>query len=446
MHKVIGGVKPKMPKQKASLQDFFAKFDRLPAQESLQKKLKEILDPVAAFYGFDGIYTSLMEDPRAITPLIKAGLCDERAPVFCKTRAGTEFALRLSGALSILRSYITSKMNDLPHPLKLSFNGDAFFLDSLRGKDIRVRPEWGLVMIGEEGPIAEAEVLQVIWRALAEAGFKNDEMEIRVNAIGCMECRPSFRSQFGSYSRGRSGRLCKNCKRYLKRTPTRLLLCDEEKCKIVGNHAPQVLDFLCDACKKHLRGFLEFLDEIRVPYFLDSRMFREGSWFSTLIFELATSTSSDETGGRGRAMVLAEGGRLSRAGELIAGRRLDAAGVTMFLDTAGVVYARGSDSLSVAEKPRVFLTQLGELAKRKSLGLLEVLRKNGIGVKETLGRDSVKSQLKVAELSGAEIALILGQKEALDNTIIVREVQSGIQETVSQEKLIEFLRKKLKRS
>ncbi len=434
-----------MSRPKASLQDFFAKFDRLPPQESLQKKLKEIFDSVAVFYGFDGMHTSLMEDPRAIMPLVKAGLCDERSPVFCKTRAGMDYAFRLSGALSILRAYVTDKMNDLSHPLKLSFSGDVFFSDSMRGKDIRVRPEWGLIMIGEEGPIAEAEIIQIIWKALTEAGFKNDEMEIRVNAVGCQECRSSFRSQFGSYSRTRSGRLCKNCKRHLKRTPTRLLLCEEEKCKMVGNHAPQVLDFLCDACKKHLRGFLEFLDEMRVPYFLDSRMFREGSWFSTLLFELATRVTSDATEGKGHSIVLAHGGRLSRAGELTAGRRLDAAGVTVFLDTAGAAYARGPGAQQSREMPKVFLTQLGELAKRKSLGLLELLRKSGIGVKETLGRDSVKSQLKVAELSGAEVALILGQKEALDNTIIVREVQSGIQETIPQEKLVEFLRKKLKK-
>ena len=78
-------------------------------------------------------------------------------------------------------------------------------------------------------------------------------------------------------------------------------------------------------------------------------------------------------------------------------------------------------------------------------GGIEALREGGISVQESLGRDSVKSQLKVAERVGAEIALILGQKEALDDTIIVRELRSGIQETIPQEKLIEFLKKRLKR-
>jgi len=97
------------------------------------------------------------------------------------------------------------------------------------------------------------------------------------------------------------------------------------------------------------------------------------------------------------------------------------------------------------EEFKIFLVHLGELAKRKGLALLEGLRAAGVEARESLGRDSIKSQLKVAEKSGAVIALILGQKEALDNTIIVREIQSGIQETIPQEKLVEFLKKRLKK-
>lgn len=435
-----------MPRQKSPAQDIFAKFIRLPEQEFLFDRLRMALMRVAKFYGFGGIGLPSLEEPRALVPIIKAGFSGERMPVFGKTRAGLEFALRISGTLSVLRAYVTQKMNDLPHPLKFFFEGEGFFLDSARGKEIFVRPEWGLLMIGEEGPIAEAEVVQIIWKALGEAGLGGGEFEVRVNAIGCAECRPTFRSQFGAYARNRLGRLCKNCKRYLKSTPTRLLLCEEEKCKIVGNHAPQVLDFLCDACKKHLRGFLEFLDEIRAPYFLDSRLFREGSFFSTLVFELTLRPhSSGEQDHKVPAIVFGEGGRLSRVGELISGKRLDAAGAIIYWDDISAILARSGVRLAEAERPRLFLAQLGELAKRKSLGLLELLRKNDIAVRESLGRDSVKSQLKSAELAGAEIALVLGQKESLDNTIIVREVESGIQETIPQEKLVEFLKKKLRK-
>jgi len=88
---------------------------------------------------------------------------------------------------------------------------------------------------------------------------------------------------------------------------------------------------------------------------------------------------------------------------------------------------------------------LGDLAKRKSFTLLETLRAGGIIVRESLGRDSIKVQLKIVERSGCRHALIIGQKEALDGTVIVRETESGIQETIPQEKLIDFLKRKLKK-
>lgn len=435
-----------MSRTKLSIANFFYKFDRLPAQESSLGMLKKKFSEIAVFYGFEKMHPSLLEEPRVFSPLAKAGFFDERAPVFCKTRTGAELVLRFSGALSALRAYVGHKMNDLPHPIKFFFDAEGFSLDSSRGKEIRMRPEWGLVMIGEESPIAEAEIIQVIWKGLTEAGLKGGGMEVRINAIGCAECRPLFRSQFNAHLRNRAARLCKNCKRNTKRAPTRLFLCDEEKCKIISNNSPQALDFLCDTCKKHLRGFLEFLDELRVPYFLDSRFFREGSFFSTLIFELSVRPSSVEAaGGKENVAVFGEGGRMSRAGELIAGKRIDAAAAILHMDKVSALFAENELARVEVERPKVFLAQLGELAKRKSFGIFEILRVNGINVRESLGRDSVKSQLKSAELNGAEIALILGQKEALDGTIIVREVQSGIQETVPQEKLVEFLRKKLKK-
>ena len=98
-----------------------------------------------------------------------------------------------------------------------------------------------------------------------------------------------------------------------------------------------------------------------------------------------------------------------------------------------------------AKKIDVFFAHLSDAAKKKSLPLLEELRQGGVSVEESLGKDSIRSQLKIAERVSAKIALILGQKEALDSTIIVREMESGIQETISQEKLIEFLKRKLKR-
>ena len=134
-----------------------------------------------------------------------------------------------------------------------------------------------------------------------------------------------------------------------------------------------------------------------------------------------------------------------RAGEAAYGKRLDVVGGSVFMDRVEQILVDKGKLGAGAKKIDVFFAHLSDAAKKKSLPLLEELRQGGVSVEESLGKDSIRSQLKIAERVSAKIALILGQKEALDSTIIVREMESGIQETISQEKLIEFLKRKLKR-
>ena len=97
-----------------------------------------------------------------------------------------------------------------------------------------------------------------------------------------------------------------------------------------------------------------------------------------------------------------------------------------------------------APQPKVFLAQLGEMAKKKSLKLFSELEKNGVLLAESFGRGSLKSQLRVANRLGVEVTVIIGQKEALDETAIIKDMVSGTQETVTQEKLVEAVKKLLK--
>ncbi|MBI2052099.1 MAG: hypothetical protein HYT38_00265, partial [Candidatus Sungbacteria bacterium] len=95
-------------------------------------------------------------------------------------------------------------------------------------------------------------------------------------------------------------------------------------------------------------------------------------------------------------------------------------------------------------QPKIFLVQLGDLAKKKSLKILEEFRKNGILLAESLGKHSIKTQMKLADKWEVKLTLIFGQKEALDNEIIIRDMTSGMQETIPLAKLISEVKKRLK--
>ncbi len=466
-----------MPKTKILLSEAVSRLDRLPSRDFL--RLEHIAAGVAGFYGFEEMKPAVIDDPRACAPLVKAGFLDDRALVVAKTRNGEEFMLVPSMLFGALRC-CAHRVQELSYPVKWYMAGDKFFWEETaergapRDRTVMAEPEWTLTMMGEENPVGEAEIIQVIWKILQEAdlGALGYKIELRINAIGCEQCRGSFRSALGNYLRARKNRLCPKSRRDVKKMSVRVLSCPDEKCRIVAQLAPQTLDFLCEACKSHTKELLEFMDEAEIPYMLDPQFFREGSWFRTILFEFVARRPvmfQKRPGASGDAPVsasasgmpdaaaedsmqiavsylrLAEGGRVSLAATLIAGKPMHAVSGALFMRPLETLLheRRGDPALKIVEE--VFLVQLGDLAKRKSFAVMEALREAGIGLKESLGRDSIKSQLKIAERIGTKFALIIGQKEALDETIMVREVESGIQETIPQVKLVEFLKRKLKR-
>ena len=214
----------KMPKIKPSILEYIERFDRLPARERLIQHVSRGGDTIASFYEFEPIATPVIEDSKFFTAVARAGCFEERSPFMFKMPNGSEILLRPTGVLSIVRAYMSHKMNDLPHPLKFRFSGESFFARDGRMDAPVSAHEWGLMMIGEEGSIGEAEIIQVIRKTLEEvAGVPRESLSLRVNASGCNECRPAFRSALATFLRSRTARLCRQCKKNAKRMPARIL-------------------------------------------------------------------------------------------------------------------------------------------------------------------------------------------------------------------------------
>jgi len=208
----------------------------------------------------------------------------------------------------------------------------------------------------------------------------------------------------------------------------------------------QLIDHLCESCHRHFKGVLEFLDEIELPYQLNPYLVRGLDYYTKTVFEIfgenATKTEGEEPS-VGNALVA--GGRYDNLIKLLGGEDTKATGAAMGMERViAALKLKGIKSSKSATSP-IFLAQLGNLAKRKSLKLLEDFRKAKIQVAESFGRDSLKAQLKMADRVEAQYALILGQQEALDGTIIIRDMKTGKQETVKLEKTVKEMQRRLKK-
>jgi histidyl-tRNA synthetase len=219
-----------------------------------------------------------------------------------------------------------------------------------------------------------------------------------------------------------------------------LLDSKDETTKELLDGAPQILDWLDEKSKEHFMKVLEFLEEVEVPYTLDPYLVRGLDYYTHTVFEFVLA---DDTGEKAQN-ALGGGGRYDGLVQLLGGRETPGCGFALGMERiARALEAEGIDPPQ-RPAPTVFFAQLGDAARRVGLKLFEEFRQEGIAVAEAFGKNALKAQLEAANKLGVQLTLILGQKEVLDGTIIIRDMDSGAQEIVDVKKVVQLVRKKLK--
>jgi len=413
--------------------------DVLPEDQKYFQKIYEVCQDMANFYGFQKIETPILEETELFSKGI--GLATDivgKQMYSFRTKGGDYLTLRPEGTAPVVRAYIQQGMFNLPQPVKLWYFGPFFRYEHPQAGRFRQFWQFGFEIFGEESPVIDVQTIQIFYNILRELRLKN--LIIEVNSIGDSQCRPYYKKLLVSYFRSRESALCADCRRRLRENPLRILDCKEEKCQPVKAQAPQMIDHLCEECHKHFREVLEFLDEIELPYHLNPYLVRGLDYYTKTVFEIFENTEEGQKQG-----ALAGGGRYDALVKLLGGKDTPASGGAAGIERIiALMKAKGIKFLEPAPA-KIFLAQLGNLAKRKSLKILEDFRRQKILISESFGRDSLKAQLARANKIGAKYALILGQKEALEGTIIIRDMATGRQETVKLEKVVKEMEKRLKK-
>jgi len=412
--------------------------DILPEDEKYFQKIYDIVKEIASFYNFQKIETPILEESELFSRGVGLATDIVQKEMFSlKTRGGDFLTLRPEGTAPIVRAFIEKGMQNLPQPVKLWYFGPFFRYERPQSGRYRQFWQFGLEVLGEESSIIDAQIIQIFYNILRELKFKN--LIIEVNSIGDSACRPYYKKLLVSYFRGQIAGLCQNCKRRIKENPLRILDCKEEKCQRIVSQSPQTIDHLCEDCHQHFKEVLEFLDECELPYHLNPYLVRGLDYYTRTVFEIY---DGDE---RGRALgALAGGGRYDALVKILGGAETPACGAAGGIERIVSLMKEKAIRFKKEKVSQIFLAQLGNLAKKKSLKLIENFRREGILISESLGRDSLKTQLKIADKIGVKYTLILGQKEALEEMILIRDMTTGQQETVKLERIVREIKKKLK--
>lgn len=428
---------PAVAQEEMLLQALRGMRDILPDEQPHWERVRRTLTHAQQEYGFQRLDLPTVEYAHLYLRTIGEGtdILDKEIYLF-NTRGGDRVALRPEMTAGLCRSYIEHGMSVLPKPIKLFTMGPVFRYD--RPQEGRYREHWqaNFDMFGESDPILDAQAIQLAYRVVQQLGLKN--IEFQVNSIGTPESRKEYSKALVRYLESQKHKLCQNCRERLVTNPMRVIDCKEEKCIQLTAQAPQSLDYLDQDSRNHFKRLLEYLDELELPYTINTRLVRGLDYYTNTVFEIRSTDKE------GRNYSLGGGGRYDRLIEQLGGEPTPAIGFGLGLDRIVLEMKRTQVKPYEQPKAKVFLAQLGDMAKKKSLRLFSDLEKSGIIIAESFGRGSLKSQLRVANRLGVEVTIIIGQKEALDGTAIMKDMVSGTQETVIQEKLVDAVKKILK--
>ncbi|MCA9388741.1 histidine--tRNA ligase [Candidatus Berkelbacteria bacterium] len=421
--------------------------DILPDEQKYWSNIMRVTDHRLKSFGFQKINTPIIEAKELF--IRGAGEKSDivQKELFGVIRTGTrnkseeeqkeiESVLRPEGTASIVRSYIENGMKTWPQPVKLYSFMELFRYDRPQKGRYRQHTQLDVEVLGDEAPLTDAMTLLALWQILQDLNFDNNAV-IELNSIGDRACRSNIEKSLNDFYKPIVGHLCEACQERYKTNPLRLLDCKEKECIQYREQAPHIVDSLCPDCRSHFMLVLEYLDEAGVPYDLNPFLVRGLDYYTRTTFEIRDKSDKE------RQSSLAGGGRYDNLIESLGGEPAPAFGFGMGIDR--IVQKMIDQEMEVKDEQgtEILIIQLGDRAKKKAIPLLVSLGKKGLAASMALGKESLKSQLRSANKMGAKLALIVGEREALDGTVMIRNMLDSTQETVDFEDVETAIEKKL---
>ncbi len=411
--------------------------DILPENQCHWQYITKNFEEIAYFSGYQRIDTPMVESIDLFTRSI-GDTSDIVSKEFFvleqKSKSGEKFVLRPEFTASVVRSYIQHGLKTMPKPVKLYTSGPVFRYCRPQSGRLRQFHQLNLEQIGIKSPSADAELISMCWQLFSKLGLKN--INLHINTIGGMESRQEITAVLVKYFTPRRSSLCSDCQKRLKKNPLRLYDCKQSKCLKIIEEAPQVIDYIDAKSKKHFYELIEYLDELSIPYILDPKLVRGLDYYTNTVFEFIPEDGSVSLGG---------GGRYDELFSTMGADPTAAVGVALGIER--IILKLIEQKIKIKPlapvQPDIYLIQLGSSAKKKCFKLLYELRSQNFKVSSSLSKKSISGQLRKANKLKARIAIIIGQKEAIDNTVIIRDMFTGTQDTIDWDRAVSEISKRL---
>lgn len=394
--------------------------DILPGQVERWQWLQQEAHTIFTRYGYRQIITPTFEH----TELFVRGI-GETTDVVNKEmytftdKGGRSITLRPEGTAPVVRAYLEHNMAAWPQPVKLYYISSGFRYERPQAGRYRQFYQLGAEALGSADPALDAEMIAIpieIYRRLGLGNFL-----VKLNSIGCSQCRSIYRAALQSYLAPTLAQLCTTCRSRYEKNPLRILDCKSPQCQQAVENAPHSIDYLCAECQEHFAQVQKYLNAMAIPFELDDRLVRGLDYYSRTVFEV----QSQDLGAQSS---LCGGGRYDGLVEECGGAPTPGVGFASGVERVMEALARQENKTPVYGGVQVFVISLGSETRMPAFKLVHELRQAGLSVETDYLQRSLKAQMKAADRLGASMVVIVGQDELARGVVQVRNMQAATQE------------------
>ncbi len=404
--------------------------DCLPTQSPLWQKLENTVKNVISAYGYNEVRMPIVEETNLFSRAV-----GEETDVVSKEmytfddRNGDSLTLRPEGTAGCVRSCIQNSLINRDEQ-RLWYMGPMFRHERPQKGRYRQFHQCGVEVFGLNGPDVDAELIMMTARLWRELGI-DKHVRLELNSIGSQEDRADYRTALVAFLEQHIDVLDEDCKRRMHTNPLRVLDTKNPDIQAILGDAPRLSEYLGEESKAHFAGLCELLDAAGIEYTVNERLVRGLDYYNRTVFEWIT----ESLGAQG---TVCGGGRYDGLVEQLGGKPTPAVGFAMGLERL-VLMLETLELTDVRRSVDVYVVTAGEGTMMAGMKLAEQLREaiSGVRVMNHFGGGNFKKQFKRADKVGAVVALVLGEIEVADNTVVLKDLVGGEQETYSQAEVAE---------
>ena len=330
-------------------------------------------------------------------------------------RDGKLLTLRPEATAGVVRAYIEHNLGAAGVPRKMYYLGPMFRHERPQAGRLRQFHQFGLESFGMASPLADVDVLAVLWRFLS--GLALPGLTLEINSLGDLNDRATYKDILQTFLRPLEADLCENCRRRFTTNPLRVLDCKVPTCREVTTSAPPITDHLSSASRAHFDGVIEGLTALQIPFLLNPRLVRGLDYYTLTTFEVTCSHL-------GAQNAVGAGGRYDGLVSVLGGSPTPAVGFAVGLERIALMLP---ETTVPVEPPLVFVAGFGAQGQQQGFLILHALRAVGIRADTDYRANTLKNLMKQADRFRAKSVIILGDDEVLKNMAVVRDMETKAQ-------------------